>query len=801
MNSAAGREASTIDPVCGMTVDPAQARGGSYEHRRVTYYFCSPGCRQKFAADADGWLARRPDPHAHSAAAPLTLHRRNDARAAPPQPAPTDHAPTHSAPSHPAPSSAIYTCPMHPEVEQVGPGACPICGMALEPKTITAEDTVDAEAADLSRRLIVGIALSVPLVALAMWSMGTASRLESWIELALATPVCVWSGWPFFVRAVASIRTGHLNMFTLIGLGVAAAYLDSVVAVVDPGVFPVSFREPGGGVPVYFEAAAVIVVLVLVGQLLEARARTRTGDAIRSLLRLSPATATRVRADGPDEHVNLDRVSVGDRLRVRPGERVPVDGVVVEGASAVDESMMTGESIPSHKQRGDAVVGGTTNTTGSFVMRADKVGADTLLARMVALVAAAQRSRAPIQRLADRVSAWFVPMVVLAAVGAGAVWALIGPEPRLAHALVNAVAVLIIACPCALGLATPMSIMVAMGRGASLGVLFRNAESLERLQDADVIVLDKTGTITQGRPEVSSVSWTDDSAEADVLRLAASAEVGSEHPLAQAIVNGARIRGMAIEPADRFISASGKGVAAIVGGREILVGSADHLRDRSIDLGSLHARAETLRADGQTVVFVAIGGRAAGLVAIADPIRLSAVEAVRALHAQGLKVIMLTGDSATTAQAVARRLGIDDVRAGVRPDQKAMAIAQLQADGHVVAMAGDGVNDAPALAAADVGIAMGTGADLAMESAGVTLVRGDLRALVRARRLSRETMKNIRQNLGFAFVYNAIGVPLAAGVIYPWFGLLLRPVVAAAAMSFSSVSVIVNALRLRRARV
>ena len=792
MNTATGRDGLALDPVCGMTVDPASARGGSYEHRGVTYYFCSPGCRQKFAADADGWLARRPDPHAHSVATAVTLHRRPHSAPGASQPAPRI--------AHPPPG-AVYTCPMHPEIEQIGPGACPICGMALEPKTITAEATADPEAADLTRRLVVGVGLAVPLVVLAMWSMDAPSRFESWLELVLATPVCVWAGWPFLVRAVASVRTGHLNMFTLIGLGVAAAYLDSVVAVVAPDLSPPSFRGAGGVVPVYFEAASVIVILVLVGQLLEARARSRTGDAIRLLLRLSPATATRVRTGGPDETVDLDRVAVGDRLRVRPGERVPVDGAVVEGASAVDESMMTGESIPVHKQRGDAVVGGTTNTTGSFVMRADKIGADTLLARMVALVAEAQRSRAPIQRLADRVSAWFVPIVVLAAVGAAVVWALVGPEPRLAHALVNAVAVLIIACPCALGLATPMSIMVAMGRGASIGVLFRSAESLERLKDADVVVLDKTGTITQGRPEVASVTWTDDVEEAEVLRLAASAEVGSEHPLAEAIVAGARSRGLAVEPADRFVSASGRGVTAIVGGKEVLVGSAEHLRDRSIDPGALQARAETLRGDGQTVVFVAIGGRAAGLVAIADPIRVSAADAVRALHAEGLRVIMLTGDSATTAQAVARRLGIDDVRAGVRPDQKAMAIARLQAEGHVVAMAGDGVNDAPALAAADVGIAMGTGADLAMESAGVTLVRGDLRALVRARRLSRATMANIRQNLVFAFVYNAIGVPIAAGALYPAFGLLLRPAIAAAAMSFSSVSVIANALRLRRVRV
>jgi Cu+-exporting ATPase len=590
-------------------------------------------------------------------------------------------------------------------------------------------------------------------------------------------------------------------MFSLIGLGVVAAYVDSVVGVVAPDWLPASLHDASGGVPLYFEAASVIVVLVLAGQVLEVRARTRTGDAIRSLLRLAPAAAVRLRHNGLDETVALDHVQVGDRLRVRPGERVPVDGVVTDGASAVDESMMTGEAIPVHKQRGDAVVAGTTNGAGSFVMRADRVGADTLLARMVALVAAAQRSRAPIQRLADRVSQWFVPAVILVAIGTGVVWGLVGPEPRAAYALVNAVAVLIIACPCALGLATPMSIMVAMGRGASVGVLFRNAEALERLQAVDTVVLDKTGTITQGRPKLTSVTWTEGIHESDVLRFAASAEVGSEHPLAQAVVAGATVRGLRLEPAEHFVSASGKGITALISGHEVSVGSADHMRDWQIDVESLSTRAEALRIDGHTVVFVGIDGRAAGLLAIADPIRVSAAEAIRALHFEGLRVIMLTGDNETTAHAVARRLGIDDVRAGVKPDQKALTIAQLQADGRVVAMAGDGVNDAPALAAADVGIAMGTGADLAMESAGVTLVKGDLRALVRARRLSHATMANIRQNLAFAFLYNAIGVPIAAGALYPWFGLLLRPVVAAAAMSLSSVSVIANALRLRRARV
>ena len=767
------------DPVCGMTVDPVHARG-TFEHRGVTYYFCSPGCQKKFAADPDGWLERRATTRPQPPAAPLTIRRSG---------------------STPTGANALYTCPMHPEVEHVGPGACPICGMVLEPRLVTAVAPDDSELVDLGRRLVVGASLTLPLVVLAMTSMGSTSRVEPCFELALASPVCLWAGWPFLVRAAASFRSGHLNMFSLIGLGVVAAYGDSVVSVVAPGWLPASLRDASGGVPLYFEAASVIVVLVLVGQVLEVRARTRTGDAIRSLLRLAPAAAVRLRPDGVDETIALDHVHAGDRLRVRPGERVPVDGVVADGASAVDESMMTGEAIPVHKQRGDAVVAGTTNGAGSFVMRADKIGADTLLARMVALVATAQRSRAPIQRLADRVSQWFVPAVIVVAAGAGLVWGLVGPEPRAAYALVNAVAVLIIACPCALGLATPMSIMVAMGRGASVGVLFRNAEALERLQAVDTVVLDKTGTITLGRPELASVTWTEGVQESDVLRFAASAEVGSEHPLAQAVVAGASARGLRLEPAERFVSASGKGITALVSEHEVSVGSADHMDDWRIDVEPLLPRAEALRADGHTVVFVAIDGRAAGLLAIVDPIRVSAAEAIRALHFEGLHVIMLTGDNATTAQAVARRLGIDDVRAGVKPDQKALAIARLQADGRVVAMAGDGVNDAPALAAADVGIAMGTGADLAMESASVTLVKGDLRALVRALRLSHATMANIRQNLAFAFVYNAIGVPIAAGVLYPWFGLLLRPAVAAAAMSLSSVSVIANALRLRRARV
>jgi Cu+-exporting ATPase len=777
-----------IDPVCGMTVDPAKAKA-TFEHHGTTYYFCAPGCREKFASDPDGWLERRARGHAEPMAMPLSIRR---ARPAPQQSA------TAPVPGERTISREIYTCPMHPEVEQVGPGACPLCGMALEPKHVTVDAPEDKEGADLTRRLIAGIALTVPLVALSMVAMSVPGALMPWIQLALASPVVLWCGWPFLMRGLASVRTGHLNMFTLIGLGMTASYLDSVVAVAAPSAFPASFRDASGQVPLYFEPAAVIVVLVIVGQLLEVRARSRTGDAIRSLLRLAPPTAIRVTKGRADDVVPLDAIRVGDFLRVRPGERVPVDGVVMDGASAVDESMMTGESVPVHRQRGDAVVGGTTNGSGSFVMRADRVGADTLLSRMVGLVAAAQRSRAPMQRLADRVSAWFVPGVILAAVVTAMVWALVGPEPRLAHALVSAVAVVIIACPCALGLATPMSVMVAMGRGASMGVLFRNAESLERLQSVDTIVLDKTGTLTQGRPELASVSWADGLPDTEILRLAASAEVGSEHPLAQAVVRAAHDKQLALGHVERFQSSSGRGISALVDGHDVVVGSSDFLSERQVSPDALSARAETLRADGQTVVYVAVDGKAEGLLAIADPIRVSAVDAIRALHADGLRLIMLTGDNATTAQAVARRLGIDDVRAGVRPDQKALAIARLQTEGHVVAMAGDGVNDAPALASADVGVAMGTGADLAMESAGVTLVKGDLRALVRARRLSRATVGNIRQNLALAFVYNLIGVPLAAGILYPWFGLLLAPSVAAAAMSLSSVSVVVNALRLGR---
>jgi len=622
-----------------------------------------------------------------------------------------------------------------------------------------------------------------------------------WIELALATPVCVWAARPFYERAVRSITSGHLNMFTLIGLGVSVAYGYSLVAALLPGLFPPSFRGPMGEVDVYFEAAATIVTLILLGQVLELRARSHTGAAIRKLLGLAPTVARRIGDDGGEEDVPLAVVAVGDRLRVRPGEKVPVDGIVVEGASNVDEAMVTGEPTPVRKEAGDRVIGATINGTGGLVIRAEKVGADTLLARIVAMVAEAQRSRAPIQKLADRVSGYFVPAVVLTAVATFLVWGLVGPEPRMAHGLVNAVAVLIIACPCALGLATPMSIMVATGRGATMGVLFRNAEAIEILQKVDTLIVDKTGTLTQGRPELASVSWSEGFAEADVLSLAASLERASEHPLAEAIVKGAEARHLTLARVDEFSSRTGKGVVGRVSGRRVAVGNQALMEELGVEIADLAGRAETLRNDGQTVVLVAVDGKPAGLVGVADPIKVSTPEAIRALHAEGLRIVMLTGDSQTTARAVARKLGIDDVVAEVLPEGKAEVVKRLQAEGRTVAMAGDGINDAPALARADVGIAMGTGTDVAMESAAVTLVKGDLRGLVRARRLSRLTMTNIRQNLFFAFVYNSAGVPIAAGVLYPFFGLLLSPIIAAAAMSFSSVSVIANALRLRTTRV
>jgi Cu+-exporting ATPase len=700
---------------------------------------------------------------------------------------------------------------MHPEIVRDAPGTCPICGMALESRTIVAPDQGEKnpELANMTRRFWVSVVLTAPLILMAMAHDLPGRVLDDvaapttlrWVELALATPVVLWGGWPFFVRAWQSLVHRSPNMFTLIGLGVSVAFLDSLVATLFPGLFPASFRDAQGLVAVYFEAAAAIVTLVLLGQVLELRARSRTGSAIRALLGLAPKQARRVTADGREEDVPLDQVKVGDLLRVRPGEKVPVDGVVTEGTSAVDESMVTGESMPVEKHPGERVIGATMNTAGSVVMRADRVGAETLLSQIVHMVGEAQRSRAPVQRLADTVSAYFVPAVIAAAVIAFVVWALVGPEPRMAYALVAAVSVLIIACPCALGLATPMSIMVATGKGATVGVLFRNAEAIEVLRQVNTLVVDKTGTLTEGKPKLVAVVPQAGQDEAVVLRLAASLEQGSEHPLASAIVAGAAARGVdLLKPVD-FQAVGGKGVTGTVDGHAVALGNLALLQQLHVDPGPLAARAEELRADGQTVMFVAVDAQPAGLLAVADPIKSTTVEAIRQLHDEGLKIVMLTGDNRTTAQAVARRLGIDDVVADVLPDQKADAVKRLQAEGRFVAMAGDGINDAPALAQAQVGIAMGTGTDVAMESAGVTLVKGDLTGIVRARRLSRATMANIKQNLFFAFVYNAIGVPLEGGVLYPFLGVLLSPMVAAAAMSFSSVSVIANALRLRSTRI
>ncbi len=696
---------------------------------------------------------------------------------------------------------------MHPEIVRDAPGSCPKCGMALEPRTVTAEEEENPELVDMTRRFWVSLVLTVPLLLVAMGEYVPGRPLEqlasprtlTWVELLLATPVVLWGGWPFFVRGWQSIVFRSLNMFTLIGLGVGVAYVYSVVAAVWPDLFPPSFRESTGEAAVYFEAAGVIVTLVLLGQVLELRARSQTGAAIKALLGLAPKTARRVREDGSDEDVPLDQVQPGDRLRVRPGEKVPVDGEVLEGASSVDESMVTGESIPVEKGPGDRVIGATVNGTGSIVMRADRVGADTLLSRIVQMVADAQRSRAPIQKLADVVAGYFVPAVVGIAIVTFVVWAWIGPEPRMTHALINAVAVLIIACPCALGLATPMSIMVATGKGATAGVLFKNAEAIEVMRKVDTLVVDKTGTLTVGKPKLVTVAPVEGFDDLGLLRLAASLERGSEHPLADAIVSGAGERGVELVNAEAFASVTGKGVTGRIDGRAVALGNRKLLDDLGVDPGTLAERAEVMRGEGQTVMFVAVDGRAAGLVGVADPIKDTTPAAIRALHAEHIRLVMLTGDSQTTAGAVAKRLGIDDVVAEVLPDEKADAVKRFQAEGRVVAMAGDGINDAPALAQAQVGIAMGTGTDVAMESAGVTLVKGDLNGIVRARRLSRATMANIKQNLFFAFVYNALGVPIAAGVLYPFFGLLLSPIIAAAAMSFSSVSVVGNALRLRRA--
>jgi len=765
------------DPVCGMDVVPGQAPGGSTDHAGKTYWFCSQGCREKFVGDPTRYVAPSPTKPAVDAIAPA-----------------------------PAPSRAKWTCPMHPQIVRDEPGSCPICGMALEPMTVTADEGPAPELIGMTRRFWIGLALTAPLLVFMIGDMLpgqplrhlVSPRVAAWTQLALATPVVLWCGWPFFVRGWQSLVNRSLNMFTLIALGTGLAYAYSVVATLAPGLFPAAFRTHGGEVGLYFEAAAVITVLVLLGQVLELRARSQTSGAIRSLLGLAPRTARRVRASGGDEDVALEAIQVGDRLRVRPGEKVAVDGVVVEGASAVDESMVTGEPIPVEKTAGDRVIGGTVNGTGSFVMRAERVGRETLLAQIVQMVSEAQRSRAPIQRLADLVAAWFVPAVVLVAIVTAIVWATVGPEPRAAFAVVNAVAVLIIACPCALGLATPMSIMVGTGRGATAGVLIKNAEALEVLERVDTLVVDKTGTLTEGKPRLVTAEPAGGLSETELLGLAAGIELGSEHPLAAAIVTGAEGRGLSPARADEFRSVTGKGVVGRIAGRTVALGNRRLMDDLGVAFGSLNERAEELRRDGQTVMFVAADGRPAGLVGVADPIKPSTPEALELLRAAGLRIVMLTGDSRATAEAVARRLGITEVEAEVLPEQKIAVIKRLQAEGRKVAMAGDGVNDAPALAQAEVGIAMGTGTDVAMQSAGVTLVKGDLRGLARARRLSQATMRSIRQNLVFAFVYNALGVPLAAGVLYPWLGILLSPIIASAAMSLSSVSVIGNALRLRR---
>ena len=762
---------TAFDPVCGMNVKVATAKNKA-DHDGRTYYFCSPRCRTKFTSEPLRYLK------------------------------PTAPASTHAAPS--AAPGAIYTCPMHPEIRKLGPGSCPICGMALEPEMVSADSGPNPELADMTRRFWIGLVLAVPVMVLEMGGhLAGLHRLvgqetSNWLQLVLATPVVLWCGWPFFVRGWQSLKTRHLNMFTLIAMGTGVAWVYSVVAVALPGLFPAAFRGPDGAVAVYFEAAAVITVLVLLGQVLELRAREQTSGAIRALLDLAPKTARRLRDDGTDEEVSLDAIAVGDRLRVRPGEKVPVDGEVIDGRSSLDESMVTGESMPVTKERGDKVIAGTLNATGSFVMRAEKVGRDTVLARIVQMVAEAQRSRAPIQRLADQVAGYFVPAVIAVAILAFAAWAAFGPEPRLAFGLVAAVTVLIIACPCALGLATPMSIMVGVGRGAQAGVLIKNAEALERMERVDTLVVDKTGTLTEGKPKVVAIVAAPGFDEAELLRLAASAEKASEHPLAMAIVAAAAERKLPLSPVSDFDSPTGKGVLGTVDGRKLALGNARFLREVGIDTAALESEADRLRAEGATAIFLGLDGKVAGAFAIADPIKQSTPEALQALAREKVRVVMLTGDNRTTALAVARRLGITDVEAEVLPEQKSAVVDRLRREGRVVAMAGDGVNDAPALAAADVGIAMGTGTDVAIESAGITLLKGDLTGIVRARRLSEATMRNIRQNLFFAFCYNAAGVPIAAGVLYPFFGILLSPVIAAAAMALSSVSVVANSLRLRR---
>ncbi len=811
-----------------MTVEPAKA-AGTLEHNGQHYYFCARSCLEKFRQDPERYLKPKPQlvsfgigPALHHTVQGPAPHRKKMPEAAADYTCPM-HPEVREAGPGACPDCGMglepvviaasktrteYTCPMHAEVVRDAPGSCPICGMALEPRTVTLEDEVNPELADMTRRFWISLALTLPVFLLAMSEMipgeplqhALPARFLSGIQLALATPVVLWGGWPFFERGWRSIVTWRLNMFTLIALGTGAAYAYSVAATIFPSLFPETFRMHGR-VAVYFEAATVITTLVLLGQVLELRARSRTTSAIKALLGLAPRTARRILSDGSERDLPLEQIQCGDRLRVRPGEKVPVDGVVLEGSSSVDESMVTGEPIPAEKTAGDRVTGGTVNGTGSFLMRAERVGGETLLAQIVRMVGEAQRSRAPIQRLADRVSAYFVPAVVAIGAITFVVWALYGPEPRLAHALVNAVAVLIIACPCALGLATPMSIMVGTGRGAQAGVLIKNAEALETLEKVDVLVVDKTGTLTEGKPRLARVRPLTGWGEEELLRLAASLERGSEHPLAAALTRAAQERNTPLSDVAEFKSFTGEGVLGKVEGRALALGNPKLFERLRIELGNLAMEAENLRREGQTVVFMAVDQKPAGLLAVADPIKSSTPEAIRLLHQEGVRIAMLTGDSRTSAEAVARGLGIDNVQAEVLPGEKGEAVKKLQVQGRVVAMAGDGINDAPALAQAHVGIAMGTGTDVAMESAGITLVKGDLRAIVRARRLSRATMRNIRQNLFFALGYNMVGVPIAAGVLYPVFGLLLSPMIAAAAMTFSSVSVITNALRLRKVKL
>ncbi|MBC7924612.1 MAG: heavy metal translocating P-type ATPase [Bryobacteraceae bacterium] len=809
-HEAAGPAQSFRDPVCGMDVDPDQATG-SADYSGQKYYFCSTSCVTKFKAEPKKYLAdekqeaRTDGPKNVEYTCPMDPEIRQIGPGSCPKCGmalePVDVAPPVT--------RTEWTCPMHPEIVRTEPGSCPTCGMALEPRTVAVEEE-NPELRGMTRRFWASVALTSPILALMISEMLPGKPLQAllgpqallWVQFVLATPVVLWGGWPFFVRGWQSVVNRHLNMFTLIALGTGAAYLYSVAATLFPDIFPESFRDHHtGALAVYFEPAAVIVALVLLGQVLELRARSQTSSAIRALLGLAPKTARAIRPDGTEEDISLEQVKAGDRLRVRPGEKVPVDGVVREGISSVDESMVTGEPVPVEKESGSKLTGGTVNGTGGLVMEAERVGSDTLLAQIVRMVGEAQRSRAPIQRLADSVAGWFVPLVIVVAVLTAIVWSVYGPEPAMAYALVNAVAVLIIACPCALGLATPMSIMVGTGRGAQAGVLIKNAEALEVMEKVDILVVDKTGTLTEGKPKLTSIVQAEGFDEATLLRLAASLEQASEHPLAAAIVQAAKEKNLQLSQAEDFRSITGKGASASVDRRSVAIGNSRLLQDLSVDAGALSERADQMRTEGQTVMFVAVDGKSAGLIGVADPIKESTAEAIKGIHAQGIRVVMLTGDNRTTAESVARKLGIEQVEADVLPDQKAEVIKRLQAGGHVVAMAGDGINDAPALAQANVGIAMGTGTDVAIESASVTLIKGDLRAILRARRLSQATMRNIRQNLFFAFIYNVLGVPFAAGVLYPFFGILLSPMIASAAMTFSSVSVIANALRLRQVKL